>query len=196
VPSNQVVKEILSTGGAFKHIPIDRTGEGYLKPDEFHKALLERCVRPLERTASNGIRGSFALSSVRNLWELAFVSGMRARLLSTSAINGNAPLADLTAQSTPRPRHLLTFRSGFRNTESFWPIRRHASCQKGVFDRRFCIRACLVAPSCKDRTRGFAAQVLMYCTGGIRCELASAYIRDLGVAQDVKVREEITRNEV
>jgi hypothetical protein len=43
-PSNQVVKEILSTGGAFKHIPIDRTGEGYLNPDEFHKALLERCV--------------------------------------------------------------------------------------------------------------------------------------------------------
>jgi predicted sulfurtransferase len=36
----------------------------------------------------------------------------------------------------------------------------------------------------------------MYCTGGIRCELASAYIRDLGVAQDVKVREKLTQNEV
>lgn len=30
-------------------------------------------------------------------------------------------------------------------------------------------------------------QVLMYCTGGIRCEKASAYIRELDVAADVKV---------
>lgn len=40
----QVVPEILSTGGAFAHIDLSQTSQGYLTPQDFHEALLHRCV--------------------------------------------------------------------------------------------------------------------------------------------------------
>lgn len=52
----QVVREILSTGGAFAHIDLSQTSQGYLTPQDFHEALLHRYVSVLPRTFLGGNR--------------------------------------------------------------------------------------------------------------------------------------------
>ena len=37
---NKKTKELINTGGAFSHISLSQTGEGYMTPTEWHQELL------------------------------------------------------------------------------------------------------------------------------------------------------------
>ncbi len=132
----KIVKEIISTGGAFSNITTNDTSVGYLTPKEWHKEMQD-LMKKYE----------------------AKQSGSSERVGKEDEDEVETILID---------------------------VRNHKECQIGTFAPGVAIdpntKTFAQFPKwVKDSSTSTLAnkRILMYCTGGIRCEKASAYVRQM-----------------
>jgi len=137
----KIVKEIISSGGAFKDISTQDTSVGYLTPKEWHmemKSLIEKNTKK-EDSAGGDANGDEEVETVL----------IDVRNHKECQIGSFAPGLSIDPQT---------------KTFSQFP--------KWVKENSVAGESATPNPSLLTNKR-----ILMYCTGGIRCEKASAYIR-------------------
>ncbi|KAL3781776.1 hypothetical protein HJC23_009206 [Cyclotella cryptica] len=155
----KMVKEIISTGGAFSKITTKDTSVGYLTPKEWHnelKSLMQKHQQGLD--SSEGCNGEdqveTVLIDVRNHKECqigAFLPGV--------AID-------------PNTKTFAQFPKWVRDHSGGETSRANVSTSKTAVNTD----TAASPPACTSLDN---KRILLYCTGGIRCEKASAYIRQM-----------------
>ena len=135
----KLVKEMISTGGAFSGIRIDDTSKGYLTPQQWHEEM-QRLNDPANLNKRNDSSSN------------------------TNNSNGNN-------EGDNRPS----------NNTVVIDVRNAKECAIGRFDNAVDPKTSTFSQFPhwvqKNKESLHNKRVLMYCTGGIRCEKASAYIR-------------------
>ena len=150
----KIVKEIISTGGAFSNITTKDTSVGYLTPKEWHKEI-QRLVEKKKNRDNNAKGGGTpqdedeeietVLIDVRNHKECqigSFAPGIAIDPQTKTFAQFPKWVKDNSTTSSSKETSTSTTESG--------------------------------SSSLLNNKR-----ILMYCTGGIRCEKASAYIRQV-----------------
>ena len=149
----KIVKEIISTGGVLSNISTAQTSVGYLTPREWHeeiKSLVEKKEAKSNASGDDDDDGvDTVLIDVRNHKECS--------------IGSFAPGISLD----PKTKTFAEFPK--------W-VKDHAGTDEALpANDSNAISNTAAAPSSSLKNK----RILMYCTGGIRCEKASAFVRQM-----------------
>jgi len=140
----KIVKEIISSGGAFKDISTQDTSVGYLTPKEWHeemKSLIEK-NKKMEDSAGGDANGDEEVETVL----------IDVRNHKECQIGNFAPGISID----PHTKTFSQFPKWVKENADLSATDTTASPNPSLLTNK---------------------RILMYCTGGIRCEKASAYIR-------------------
>lgn len=152
-----IQNEIVSTGNVIIVSELSKWGGMHLSPEEFHKVLLSYAFKDDDESDEQN-KKELVLIDVRNTFEYAI-----GRFMLKKQPN-NPKQSNDTAENSKSSENKMNESS----IEAMNPLMTNFSS----FDTNFCAKN---SEYLKNK------KVLMYCTGGIRCEKASAMLRKRGV---------------
>jgi predicted sulfurtransferase len=185
-----IVKEIVSTGNAITRKDIVEHGGTHLTPKEFHQVLQESwgCDGHDNNNEKNTIKKKkeLVVIDVRNTYEYAIGHFLNPNESSTNSQN-TYDEKDCHEEKKPHRQHQQQQQS--KQESNYLNSNNQNGNQNGAhLNLNAALNPEMIAFSTFDDT--FCAKnesflkdkkVLMYCTGGIRCEKASAMLKKRGV---------------